>query len=235
MITPNPKETSIEDSNKKVSASIHTQKIGNLCENPKIKLLAKPEKLNFLDIIKSKAFEIEGKEGISKKLNLIVIGIASFLILIGFCENFFSNFIGVFYPLFGSLKALETDIIEEDKMWLTYWTVFSLYFAIEMIFGFLLKKIPLYFLFKIAFFVYLYLPQTRGAELIYKKLIKSTFIKCERNVDKLLNDLQYDTKNISKNAKDLFDKQSSEVFNIFNSSKNEEETTPKDPVIKKNQ
>lgn len=237
MSTPYPKEleTPKEDPrNKDSSVKYRNPKIENFNENQKIKLLAKPEKTNFFDRMKLKAQEVEAKVGISTKLVLIIIGIASFFILIGVCENFFSNFIGVFYPLFGSIKSLETDTLEDDKMWLTYWVVFSLYFTIEMVIGFLLKNIPLYFFFKAGVFVYLYLPYTRGAEVIYKKFIKSTFIKCERNVDKLLTDLQHDTKNISKNAKDLFNKQANEVSNILNN--NEEETNkPKDPVIKKNE
>ena len=241
MRTPNPKEkeTQKDDSNKKdFSINNQSQKIENFKENPKIILLARPEKTNFFDNLKLKAQEVEAKAGITNRLVLSIIGIASLFILFGFCENFFSNFIGIFYPLFGSIKSLETDELEDDKMWLTYWVVFSLYFIIEMVIGFLLRKIPLYFLFKATIFVYLYLPYTQGAEIVYNKFIKSAFIKCERNVDKLLTELQDDTKNISKNAKDLFNKQASEVLNILSSDKNEKEesnVTPKDFVVKKNQ
>lgn len=233
MISPNTIEAPKEDMNKNEPAI--NSKIENFSENPKIKLVTKPEKTISVDHINSKPQETEKKVGISDNFVYILIGIACFFILIGFCENFFSNFIGIFYPLFGSLKALETDAIEDDKMWLTYWVVFSLYFVIEMVVGFLLKKIPFYYILKVGIFVYLFMPQTRGAETIYKKLIKSMFIKCERNVDKLLNDLQLDAKNISKNAKDLFNKQANEVSNILNSNKSQEDVTPKDPVIKKNQ
>ncbi len=225
-----------EDSKKNDLKNNQSQKNENISERLKTTLYAKPEKSNFIDRMKLKAQEVEAKVGFSTKLVLIIIGIASFFILIGVCENFFSNFIGVFYPVFGSIKSLETDTLQDDKMWLTYWVVFSLYFTVEMVIGFLLKRIPLYFFFKAGVFVYLYLPHTRGAELIYTKLIKSTFIKCERNVDKLLTDLQHDTKNISKNAKDLFNKQASEVSNIMDYNKNEDNNvTPKDSVVKKNQ
>jgi len=219
-------------------------------ENLRNKINENQEKIkrNFFDKMKFKELELEKNIAISTNFILIFISIFTFFILIGLCENFFSNLIAIFYPFISSLKSLETDTLDDDKMWLTYWVVFSFYFIVENIFGFILKKIPNYFFFKAGIFVYLHLPYTRGAELVYRKLIKTTFIKCERNVDQLISELQQDTKVISKNAKDLFNKQAIEITKKFNNSNNdlvinkdtckdekEVENYNKDPIQKKNQ
>jgi len=221
MITPCPKEDKSSNNNvlNDLSKPIEFKESK---EKSKIKLIAKSENTNFLDRMKLKALEVDAKIGVSTNLVLIIIAIASSFILLGLAENFFSNFIGVFYPLIGSIKSLETDTLDDDKMWLTYWVCFSSYFTIEMVLGFLLKKIPLYFFIKSGIFVYLYLPYTRGTEIVYKKFIKKMFIKWQGNVDKLLIDLQHDAKSISKNAKDLFNNQANDVSKILNKDKTEE-------------
>ena len=48
--------------------------------------------------------------------------------------------------------------------------------------GFLLSFIPFYFYVKLAFFVWLMAPQTRGAELFYKNVLKPILVA---NKDKI--------------------------------------------------
>lgn len=148
--------------------------------------------------------DILQKLNISKYFELLIIIPACCLIWLGVFECFLSSFIAVFYLLMGSIKSFENDNLEADKMILTCWTVFSFYFIIETFMGYILGMIPSYHFIKAIFFIYLYLPNTKGAIIIYDKYIKSTFIKCENNVNKLLTDLQQDTNDISKNAQDLF-------------------------------
>ncbi len=68
--------------------------------------------------------------------------------------------ITVLYPTFKSVKALEgKGGLDEDKDWLTYWTVFGLFSLIDELFGFALQTIPFYFLVRLGFFVWLMHPQ----------------------------------------------------------------------------
>ena len=172
------------------------------------------EQIGFFTRLKIKCCEIDTKLGISQNIIIITYFFILFFIYLGIFQNFFSNLIGIFYPLICSIKSLDTDRTEEDKIWLTYWLVFSLYLILEIILGYFLRLLPYYYFFKTGLFFYLYLPNTKGAEKIYNKFIKSTFKTCEVNVEKLLTDLQQDAKNISKNAKNLIHQHSTERTNF---------------------
>lgn len=63
--------------------------------------------------------------------------------------------IGTVYPTIQSVLALETEEIDDDKQWLTYWMVFSVFSLFENLGAFLLKFIPFYFLIKVLFLIWL--------------------------------------------------------------------------------
>jgi receptor expression-enhancing protein 5/6 len=76
------------------------------------------------------------------------------------------------------LRALETEGIDDDKQWLTYWTIFGFFSIIDDFFGFLLGSIlPMYFFVKVLFLIYLFSPTTRGATVIYKSVIGPLYLK----------------------------------------------------------
>ena len=80
--------------------------------------------------------------------------------------------IGVVYPIIKSLEALGTDeSIEDDKQWLTYWIVFSLFSFIDFSGGFLMSLIPFYFLIKLLVLVWLQNPLTMGALVVYETVL----------------------------------------------------------------
>jgi len=71
-------------------------------------------------------------------------------------SNYIVHLIGVAYPLFKSLEALGTeDDAEDDKHWLTYWMVFSLFNFVDVNLNFLLSYIPFYYLIKLLVLVWL--------------------------------------------------------------------------------
>lgn len=92
------------------------------------------------------------------------------------------NVAGFAYPAFASFRAIRTDTKKDDTQWLTYWCVFGalsvadFFRSIEDMTGSLVLKwhffcsrpimsvFPLYWLVKTLFLVWLYAPQTRGAE-----------------------------------------------------------------------
>ena len=76
----------------------------------------------------------------------------------------------VVYPGVQSIKALESkNNDEDDKVWLTYWVVFGIFTLLDEWLGFLLAYIPFYFYIRLGFFLYLMLPQTKGAKTVYEK------------------------------------------------------------------
>ena len=89
---------------------------------------------------------------------------------------------GFLYPAYASFKAIETKAKDDDTQWLTYWIVFALFNVFETFVDWILYWIPFFYALKLAALVYLMLPQTRGAEFIYKNVIRSTFIAHQVNV-----------------------------------------------------
>ena len=78
---------------------------------------------------------------------------------------------GFVYPAYMSFKALDTPDPEDDIQWLTYWVVFATFSILEQTVAFITDFIPFYFYLKIAFFVWLYHPQFKGATVLYSKVL----------------------------------------------------------------
>ncbi|WOO83490.1 Protein YOP1 [Vanrija pseudolonga] len=125
--------------------------------------------------------DIEKKTNVPKAYGVLALG-ASAVLLIFF--NLFglagavSNLIGWGLPAYLSIKAIETPSTNDDKQWLTYWVVFGTFnliesFAIRPI----LYWIPLYYVFKTVFTIWLFLPATRGAEVLYFNVIRPFVVK----------------------------------------------------------
>jgi len=73
------------------------------------------------------------------------------------------------------MKALDSPGSHDDQQWLTYWVVFSLLHIVETFSDVLIYWFPFYYTFKTVFILYLILPQTRGAAVLYNKVVRPTF------------------------------------------------------------
>jgi receptor expression-enhancing protein 5/6 len=127
-----------------------------------------------------------------------VAGASSVFFLMIFFNIFgdlLSNLLGFVYPAYMSFKAIESPGRDDDKQWylkltrLTYWVVFGCLNLIEYFSDMILYWMPFYFFFKCTFrlniaalCLYLALPQTRGAEAVYQKVIKPFVLKAESEV-----------------------------------------------------
>ena len=80
---------------------------------------------------------------------------------------FSSDLVGYVYPVYASIKAIETDEKDDDTQWLTYWLIFSTFKIFEGIAGQLIQFIPFYHMFKVLFLIYAYYPTTKGATVVY--------------------------------------------------------------------
>lgn len=80
--------------------------------------------------------------------------------------------ITVLYPSFKSIQALETNKTDDDKEWLTYWIIFGIFSLLDDCCGCILNFIPYFYWIKLAFFIYLLAPQTRGAMFLYNSFVK---------------------------------------------------------------
>ncbi|KAH7103223.1 TB2/DP1, HVA22 family-domain-containing protein [Auriculariales sp. MPI-PUGE-AT-0066] len=100
-----------------------------------------------------------------------VLGISGLLVLLLFINALalpVSNMLGFIVPAYLSLQAIETPQTGDDTQWLTYWVVFGAFNFIESLaLSVVLHYMPFYFAFKTAFIIYLWLPATRGAQVLY--------------------------------------------------------------------
>lgn len=109
--------------------------------------------------------------------------------------------ITVLYPAAMSIKAIETQSTDDDKEWLTYWIIFGIFSLMDDFFGFILNMIPYFFWLKLAFFVFLFAPQTKGASVVYETVVKPQLIKYRPQIEKLINDVKGGASELAKEAK----------------------------------
>jgi hypothetical protein len=126
-----------------------------------------------------------------------------------------SAVITVVYPGFKSIKALETkDTEDDDKVWLTYWCVFGISTLVDEFAFILLSFIPFYFYIKLAFFVWLMAPQTQGATIIYKSVLRPLLLKNKDKIDRIIAEVQGSALSIAKDAAKQAQEQASRAENI---------------------
>lgn len=99
-----------------------------------------------------------------------------------------ANIVGFGYPLYESFQSLKRkplpgEVDEEDSQWLTYWVVYSAFTLLESFSNFLELWIPFYHLVKVAFLLWCFLPQTRGALYIYHHAIEPVLVRYESSID----------------------------------------------------
>ncbi|XP_062382177.1 receptor expression-enhancing protein 3 isoform X2 [Sardina pilchardus] len=90
---------------------------------------------------------------------------------------------GTLYPAYNSYKAVKTKNVREYVRWMMYWIVFALYTVVETIADLTVAWFPLYYELKIAFVIWLLSPYTRGASLIYRKVLHPMLSSKEREID----------------------------------------------------
>mmetsp|Transcript_11776 Transcript_11776/g.17834 ORF Transcript_11776/g.17834 Transcript_11776/m.17834 type:complete len:294 (+) Transcript_11776:55-936(+) len=116
---------------------------------------------------------VSKKTSIDKEILFVSIVSGVGLILLLVCGvNLLVDIAGFVYPLYASVKAIESADTADDKQWLTYWIIFTQFKIIESVADFLISFIPLYFLIKIAFLVWCYHPSFNGATVLYDIIIK---------------------------------------------------------------
>lgn len=127
--------------------------------------------------------------------------------------SYYSNLACFLYPAYASYKALSIspinsqDATRQLERWLMYWAVVGSWVGMEAVAGWFLSlwvrsdpmrdhaaddafSIPFYSLFKLAFFLWLSLPQTEGSTYLFNTLLAPTFHEHERDIDAFLSSLK---------------------------------------------
>ncbi|ESO09974.1 hypothetical protein HELRODRAFT_72943, partial [Helobdella robusta] len=90
---------------------------------------------------------------------------------------------GLLYPAYNSYKAIKTKNVKEYVKWMMYWIVFSLFTAVEMLTDIFLSWFPFYYEIKILFVIWLLSPWTKGASILYTKVVHPQLSKHENEID----------------------------------------------------
>ena len=70
------------------------------------------------------------------------------------------------------MEASKGGVSEGATQWLTYWVVFSFITVLESVIPSLGRWIPMYYYNKAFLIVWLYHPQSSGAEIVYNQVVR---------------------------------------------------------------
>merc|ERR1712188_209704 len=116
---------------------------------------------------------LQDKTGIKKLYIAAGLCLAlTIFILFGFGAGLLCNFVGFVYPAYASFKSLESQNTNDDRLWLTYWVVYSCFCLIEGFLEYVLFWVPFYYPIKLAFLFFLFPPQPKGAMQLSEKFLR---------------------------------------------------------------
>jgi len=129
--------------------------------------------------------QIEDKTGVDRFFMVAgLFGIIALYLIFGHFAELVCNLVGFLYPAYVSIKAIESSTKADDTQWLTYWVVFGLMKVIEFGSEQIEDFFPIYWLVKCAFMLWLYLPNTMGAQKIYTKFIRPYILRHQDVIDR---------------------------------------------------
>ena len=126
---------------------------------------------------------ISNKTGYDGKMIAGILIVCALLTLINVFGKYITCLVGVTLPAYWSIKAIESPYYDDDKQWLTYWAIYGLFTLLDQFANIVLRIIPFYFLIKIVFLIWCFMPNTMGALFVYNKLIGPYFRKYENKID----------------------------------------------------
>jgi len=111
-----------------------------------------------------------------------------------------TNVVGVIYPGYMSLKALNQKDTLQDMLWLSYWIWYGLFTMFESITDLFLFWIPMYEFFKMGFYIYLYAPNTKGSLFLYRKILQPLVMRLQQYEKQVIHNVYEVKKTISDDS-----------------------------------
>lgn len=107
----------------------------------------------------------------------VILGLGAlyfFLVFFNLAGEFLVNFAGFILPGYYSLEALFSSRKQDDTQWLTYWVVYAFLTVIESLIN-AVYWFPFYYVFKFIAILWMALPQTGGAQIVFRSFIQPVF------------------------------------------------------------
>ena len=178
---------------------------------------------------------ISKKTGYDGKIISGVLAVCACLTFINLFGKYITCLVGVTLPAYFSIKAIESPEFDDDKQWLTYWAIYGIFTLLDQFANFILRIFPFYFVLKILFLIWCFMPNTMGALFIYNKVVAPYFRKYEDRIDKKIEKfiregklrgrknrsaLRKECMELMKKEGEIFDKVEETMNNIVNDIKN---------------
>jgi len=107
----------------------------------------------------------------------VVLGLGAlyfFLIFFNIAGEFLVNTAGFVLPAYYSLNALFSASKVDDTQWLTYWVTYAFLTVFESAVN-AVYWFPFYYTFKFVLVLWMALPQTGGAQIIFRSFLQPVF------------------------------------------------------------
>merc|ERR1712121_318483 len=148
---------------------------------------------------------VQKKTGVQKEH--VVVGVPATLIgllLIYLFAPVMVHLIAVSYPMFMTVKAIETPERNEATRWLNYWVIFQFITIFEFVVGFFLAIIPGYYIVKLAFVVWCMAPiKNNGCEVFYRMGGRTLFLAFCAALESVFGAAQEKIQSVVEENKDL--------------------------------
>lgn len=105
-----------------------------------------------------------------------LVGFYFLLVALNFGGQTLTNLAGFIVPGYYSLTALFSSAKIEETQWVTYWMVFAFFTVLESLFS-VTYWVPFYFAAKLLVLLWSGLPQTSGAQILFRSFIAPLLAK----------------------------------------------------------
>ena len=139
---------------------------------------------------------IKEKTGIDGIYIIIFLSICVLLVYFGIFGDLITSLVGTLYPGFSTIKSIQKN--NNKKEWLTYWVVFGTFLIFDMFSNIIVNFVPFYFVLKILFLIWMFIPGSNGCKLVYEFLITKIMKPLEQLFDSIFaeyKELKIDIKN----------------------------------------
>ncbi|XP_068664225.1 putative HVA22-like protein g [Aristolochia californica] len=99
---------------------------------------------------------------------------------------------GYIYPAFECFKSVEVNKadIEQLRFWCQYWIIVAGVIVFERFGDILISWVPMYGEMKLAFFIFLWHPKTKGTSYVYQVFLRPYVARNETDIDHNLSEMR---------------------------------------------